>query len=52
MNSTHHPRSYRHYDPHSSPSIVRRMPGEGILSAIERHRRRTGWQGSVVVVPG
>lgn len=41
----------RRFTPHYSPAIVRRRPGDGILAAIEIHRRRTGWQGPVILVP-
>lgn len=42
---------YRTYRPGYSPAIVRRHRGENLLASIEAHRRRTGWQGPVVVVP-
>lgn len=46
-----HPRSYRDYDPHYSPAIVRHRTGGDVLSEIERHRHRTGWKGPVILVP-
>ncbi|MES2292006.1 MAG: hypothetical protein V4527_01775 [Pseudomonadota bacterium] len=39
------------YRPGYSPAIIRRRPGDGLLACIERHRRYTGWQGPVIVVP-
>jgi hypothetical protein len=35
--------------PHPGLYTVHLEPGQGLLSAIECHRRRTGWRGGLVV---
>jgi hypothetical protein len=49
FNPTFHQSPAPHREPHSS-AVVRRQAGEGLLTAVEMHRRRTGWRGPVIIV--